>query len=147
MNRTATILTALITIAFLGAGLGSSVFGALYDINDIDTVLIYDPFSGDSTFLNGTAPEDRTGGIGSTDWTAANNFTTAGAIPLKSDGDKENKRTAYLAFEPTQGNVYMLSATLNTTAGGNAWNALGFGDDDITGFDYEDDSHAHYGYG
>jgi len=93
-------------------------------LNNIDTVLIFDPLDGTSATLHNTAPTDRTGGVGSDLWDADETTST----PFQSDGviNTGQAAGAWIAFTPAAGNIYQLSATLNTTAGDAQWNALGF---------------------
>jgi hypothetical protein len=83
-----------------------------------------DPLDGADATLTGTAPEDRTGGVGSADWTANANGL------FQADGDVTGTLNAgvFLPFTPSAGFIYTLSAEVNTTAGELNWISLGFAD-------------------
>jgi hypothetical protein len=85
-----------------------------------------DPLDGADATLTGTAPEDRTGGVGSADWTANANGL------FQADGDALSSATlnagVFLPFTPSAGFIYTLSADVNTTAGVLDWISLGFAD-------------------
>jgi len=120
----ATVASAAVAVT-LSAGAAPASAALL---KNIDTVLIFDPLDGSGTpgsgTLHNTAPTDRTGGIGSDLWDADETTTT----PFQSDGTINTGQAAgaWIAFTPMVGNIYQLSATLNTTAGDAQWNALGF---------------------
>jgi hypothetical protein len=81
--------------------------------------IYFDNFDGGTGGLNGTTPDTTTGGevwLASTDWNA-NGVVAAGGNSTNDDG-------AYLAFTPTAGNVYTLSATLDTPS--SIWAGIGF---------------------
>jgi hypothetical protein len=88
--------------------------------------------SSSQVLLNGSAPDQETGlagGSASAVWTASawtTNGTQANLIP---PGNSQ----AFLPFVPQAGNIYNLSAVLNTTsASGSAWLSLGFSNTDVT---------------
>jgi hypothetical protein len=91
------------------------------------TVLYSDDFSGDGTAnLNSTTPDTT---IGTNTWSANTNIKDDGSVAaLTTNSD----RAAGLAFTPTVGNVYTLSATLAAPTGGRTasspWFAFGFTD-------------------
>jgi len=109
-----------LALGFLLVGIGLAAHQA-------DAGIIYaDPLNGADATLTGTAPSDRTGGVGTNVWTAnANGF-------FQADGDVLPSATlnagAFLPFTPSAGNIYTLSADVNTTAGELNWISLGFAD-------------------
>lgn len=95
------------------------------------TVLYSDDFSRDGTAnLNATTPDTT---IGTNTWSANTNIKNNGSItPVTTSSDA----AAALAFTPTTGNIYTLSATLAAPTGGNTsspWFAFGFTDTFTTG--------------
>lgn len=82
-------------------------------------VIYSEDFTGDAlTALSGTAPDTT---INAAAWTAGTRFTTDGII-LAAAGNQ----SALLPFVPAQGNIYTVSADINTTATGQNWISLGF---------------------
>ncbi len=83
-------------------------------------VIYADDFDGGNAFLQGKAPDVRHGGE---TWQANDNgrFRADGRVVA---GGKQD--AVLLPFTPRAGNVYTLSATVDTTAGGSDWIALGF---------------------
>jgi len=89
------------------------------------TVLLYsDDFSGSSANpLDGTTPDTTTG---TNTWIAHENWKADGSIAATSSGQDHN---AFLAFTPTSGFIYTLSATLpqpSGSSGSGRWAAIGF---------------------
>jgi hypothetical protein len=82
--------------------------------------------------LNGSAPPQETGlagGSASAFWTASAWTTDGTEANLTPPGNSQ----AFLPFVPQAGDVYDLSAVLNTTsASGSAWLSLGFSNTDVT---------------
>jgi hypothetical protein len=89
------------------------------------TVLYSDDFSGDGTAnLNSTTPDTT---IGTNTWTANTNIKDDGSAAAVASADA----AAGLAFTPTVGKIYTLSATLAAPTGGSTsgpWFAFGFTD-------------------
>lgn len=92
-----------------------------------DTTIYADAFPGSSSNpLNGTTPATESGTFGGsagTPWSAASNFNAAGGVQPSG-----TFVSAYLPFAPQAGNIYTLSADLNTTSGGSNWIGLNFFD-------------------
>lgn len=94
------------------------------------TTIYADNFTGSSSDpLDGTTPGTESGTLGgssSVAWSAKSDFNADGSIGngYNSDG------SAALPFVPQAGEIYTLSTTLDTTAGG--WLAVGFEDSDST---------------
>jgi hypothetical protein len=92
-------------------------FGVIMQRADAATIYS-ETFSGAGTAdLNGTAPDSTTDG---NTWTASSLWNKDGTVDAGS-GD----HNAFLAFTPNAGNVYTLSATLDTPSGA-SWAAIGF---------------------
>mgnify|MGYP006271859483 CR=1 FL=1 len=122
MNRFLTL-----TLATVVLSVGSAASASLI----VDTVIYADPLDGVSGDLDGTSPSDR-GGTGLVDWDANSVFKANGDI---AEGDDSG---AWLPFVPTAGNIYQLSADVNTTGSSNTnqWNTLGFSDAGDTSEDF-----------
>jgi hypothetical protein len=112
MNRFLTM-----TLAAVVLSVGSAASASLI----VDTVIYADPLDGVSGDLDGTSPADR-GGTGSVDWDAISSFKANGSIVVGGKGG------AWLPFTPVAGNIYQLSADVNTTGSSNSnqWSTLGF---------------------
>ncbi len=83
------------------------------------TILYSEDFTGDAvTLLTGTTPDTTTNAA---TWTAGSRFTTNGILTAAT-----GNHSALLPFVPVQGNIYSVSADINTTAGGQNWISLGF---------------------
>ena len=80
-------------------------------------ILFADDFSGDAAPLNGTTPDTTTGGA---TWTSGAAFLASGIVSTTPTSG------AWLPFVPTAGNIYTVSSSMNTTAGGQNWISLGF---------------------
>jgi hypothetical protein len=107
-----------LALGFLLVGIGLAAHQA-------DAGIIYaDPLNGADATLTGTAPSDRTGGVGTNVWTANANGL------FQADGDvlPSANAGAFLPFTPSAGFIYTLSADVNTTAGELNWISLGFAD-------------------
>lgn len=104
--------------------------------NPADAATIYnETFSGLSTTdLNGTAPDTTTGGEV---WAASTNWNKDGS----TDAAASSNDNAFLAFTPTAGKVYTLSATLDTPVGP-SWAAIGFVEEANTTIDFWDNINA-----
>jgi len=94
----------------------------------VNAAVIYqDDFSGDGTAnLAGTTPDTTTGG---NTWTASTDWKNDGAAAATGTADDDDN--AFLAFTPTSGNVYTLTASLATPSDGantTMWGAIGFTD-------------------
>jgi hypothetical protein len=90
-------------------------------------VIYFDPLDGSDSTLTGTAPADRTGGVGTATWSA-----NAGGV-FQADGDVVvdvgQNAAVWLPVTLEVGKIYTLSANINTTSGnGNVlnWIALSF---------------------
>ena len=97
-----------------------------------DIVLYSEDFSGDDTTnLHGTTPDTT---IGSSTWIAHENWKADGSI---AGGTSLNvpaaDHSAFLAFTPTAGTIYTLSATLDKPDGGASgmWAGIGFTNDTL----------------
>ena len=106
--------------AFELAGVSALALGLMVGTGQqAEASTIYEEtFSGlSSTDLNGTAPDTTTGGEV---WSASTAWNKDGSVDAGAGDDN-----AFLAFTPTSGNVYTLSATLATPSGP-SWAAIGF---------------------
>lgn len=81
-------------------------------------ILYFDDFSGVGGDLNGTVPDVSMGGAS---WVAGTRFDDNGIIPAAT-----GNHGAWLPFDPVAGNIYNISADIDTTAGGQNWISLGF---------------------
>ena len=100
---------------------------ALVSIPAQAAVIYQDDFSGLSTdALNGQAPDIRPG---SETWVAGSEWKADGTVTATN-----NDNSAFLAFTPTAGNIYTLSATFTQPSGGNSngWAGIGFTDTNTT---------------
>lgn len=89
------------------------------DVVRAQTVLYSEDFAGDAaTLLTGTTPDTTTDGA---TWTAGSRYTTDGILSAAA-----GNQSALLPFVPLPGNIYTVSADINTTAGGQNWISLGF---------------------
>jgi hypothetical protein len=105
--------------------------------NRLQAAIIYqDSFnrgtSASQVALNGSAPAQETGlagGSASADWIASAWTTDGTEANLIAPGNSQ----AFLPFTPQAGEIYSLSAVLNTaSASGSAWLSLGFSNTDVT---------------
>ena len=89
-------------------------------------VIYSDPLNGSSVAdLNGTTPSVSSGLYGGTagaTWSATI-FKADGSVSINGSPGYAN---AFLPFTPQTGQIYRLSADVDTTAGGPAWIGLGF---------------------
>ena len=100
---------------------------ALVSIPAQAAVIYQDDFSGLSTdALNGQAPDIRPG---SETWVAGSEWKADGTVTATN-----NDNSAFLAFTPTAGNIYTLSATFTQPSWGNSngWAGIGFTDTNTT---------------
>ena len=119
------------------AGLSALALGLMVGTGQqAEASTIYnETFSGLSTTdLNGTAPDTTTGGEV---WSASTDWNKDGSTDAAAGSDDN----AFLAFTPTSGNVYTLSATLATPSG-SSWAAIGFVEESNTGIDFWDNINA-----
>lgn len=96
---------------------GLSVVGSVAE----ESVIYSDPLNGANVTLTGTSPSDR-GGTGTNQWTAndGTNFWANGEVTGIGNAG------VWLPFAPQSGNIYTLSASLNTTNGAANFISLGF---------------------
>jgi hypothetical protein len=98
------------------------------------STIIYDSFSRIGV-LNGSSP-DITQNVGD-QWVSLaspNDSLTATDGSILNIGNAGNIYKASLAFAPTNGSIYTLSADVNVTAGGTDWVGLGFATDNNTAY-------------
>lgn len=96
-------------------------------------VLYSDNFSGNvANNLHATTPDTT---IGTNTWTAQTNWKANGSIAGTGTAVGAADHSAFLAFTPTTGMVYTLSATLAKPAGtgGGMWAGIGFTNNNLTG--------------
>ena len=132
MNRSlATIAIALSATVLLT--LGSSIHAA---------TIYFDPLDGGSSNLDGTSPADR-GGTGSVVWDAHSPYFKADGT-IEAGTNSSATGGAWLPFVPTAGNIYQLSADVNTTGSSNTnqWNSLGFSSTGNTSDSFLDGGYA-----
>mgnify|MGYP006288450631 CR=1 FL=1 len=132
MNRSlATIAIALSATVLLT--LGSSIHAA---------TIYFDPLDGGSSNLDGTSPADR-GGTGSVVWDAHSPYFKADGT-IEAGTNSSATGGAWLPFVPTAGNIYQLSADVNTTGSSNTnqWNTLGFSSTGNTSDSFLDGGYA-----
>lgn len=108
----------------------------------VEAEVIYDEnFGGGAVALNGTAPDTTTGG---NIWTASTDWLENGTAPTPAlDVTTTDDDSAFLAFTPTDGKIYTLTATLTQPSGGtnSGWIAIGFtGGDTTTGSFWANDA-------
>jgi len=101
----------------------TSAILALAAVSVQATTIYQDDFSGaDTDPLNGTTPDTTTTSntwLASTDWLA--NGTAVTGVNTATNDDN-----AFLAFTPSAGNIYTLSATMSTPTTPGTWVAIGF---------------------
>jgi hypothetical protein len=99
------------------------VLGLALTVSAIDETTIYfDPLDGADATLTGTSPSDRTGGVGTNEWTANDD----GHFQADGGAISNGNAGVWLPFTPEAGNIYTLSASLNTTTGAANFISLGF---------------------
>lgn len=98
-------------------------------------VIYSDDFSGGAAApLNGTTPDTTSGSFGGTSgatWSADGFYRADGSV-LAINGGSGSHFSGWLPFTPQAGNIYTISADVNTTGGSADWIGFGFAQNNNT---------------
>lgn len=92
---------------------------------------IYSETFSDTGALDGSTPDVTSGGA---TWTASEWQENGSTATIATNDSNSNDDSAFLAFTPTAGKIYTLSATMTVPTGGGTggWVGLGFADTNTT---------------
>lgn len=110
----------------------TTLAGLALAAGSLQAAVIYSDIFSDTGNLIGSSPD-----LGVGTWTGSTQWNEDGITATISGGDDGS---AFLAFTPTDGNIYTLSATVSVPSTG--WLALGFAATDTNGGEFWEDGTA-----